>query len=131
VSVYFLLRNLNEKGPPMISAREIPRGATHREEEILSRSDADYDPEILAQFPGAQIVVRMEIDDQGHVTSAKVIHAPDPVLIPAAVAAVRTWTFVPAMQGDLPVASVHQSVIVLPSDRDNSAPVVPIAAPGT
>jgi TonB family protein len=126
VRVFFRLKNLKEKRAPLIPPpAETPESSPRKEPEALDRADPSYAPELAARFAGARISVEMKIDDRGRVVAAKVLDAPDPALIPGALAAVRSWAFAPARQGDLAVACFHQSVIFL----ESAGSAVPLPPP--
>ncbi len=123
VRVFFRLKNLKEKQRPLSPPpAETPEPSPGKEPEALDRADPSYPPGLAARFAGARISVEMKIDDRGRVVAAKVLEAPDPALIPGALAAVRRWVFAPARQGDLPIACFHQSVIFL----ESAGPAVPL-----
>lgn len=57
-----------------------------------------YPPEALAEKAGGKVTVRIVVDENGHVTSARSLQTSDPRLGEAAVAAVKQWTFSPAIE---------------------------------
>lgn len=57
-----------------------------------------YPADALKAKIGGTVIVRIIVDKTGRVTSARPLTAPDPRLGEAAVAAVRQWTFTPAIE---------------------------------
>lgn len=64
-----------------------------------------YPPDALKEKIGGRTVVRIIVDETGKITAARVLRAADPRLGEAALAAVKTWTFSPAMEKEKAIAS--------------------------
>jgi TonB family protein len=64
--------------------------------------DPEYPPEWLERRIPAVVEVEFRVDEQGQVVEPVVTGASHGGFVPAALAALRTWKFRPAMQGDLP-----------------------------
>lgn len=62
-----------------------------------------YPADALKAKIGGRVVTRVVVDEAGNVIAARVLKADDPRLGEAAVAAVKTWKFVPAVESGKPV----------------------------
>ena len=90
--------------PPVAPTTEEPPRVTHQE------------PPIYPDVPKARqtlvdVVVHVEVDASGALTDSRVISQPNPPFDDLAIAAIGAWTFEPAKQNGLPVAS-HTNVTV-------------------
>lgn len=64
-----------------------------------------YPADALSERVGGGTVIRIVVDETGAITAARVLRASDPRLGEAALAAVKGWTFAPAVDGEKRVAS--------------------------
>lgn len=64
-----------------------------------------YPAAALQQKVGGRAVIRFIVDDKGVLTSARIFKAADARLGEAALAAVKTWTFTPAVENEKPITS--------------------------
>lgn len=64
-----------------------------------------YPADALREQVGGGTVIRIVVDETGALTAARVLRASDPRLGDAALAAVKGWTFAPAVDGEKRVAS--------------------------
>ena len=64
-----------------------------------------YPADALREQVGGGTVIRIVVDETGAITAARVLRASDPRLGEAALAAVKAWTFAPAVDGEKRVAS--------------------------
>jgi TonB family protein len=64
----------------------------------------DYPLDALKENVGGMAMIRMIVDENGHVASARILDATDPRLGAASLAAARKWVFSPALSGGRPVA---------------------------
>ena len=71
---------------------------------IREWTPAKYPPEALREKIRGRAIVRVIVDENGGVTKARVIAAGDPRFGEAALAAVQTWKFSPATEGQKPIA---------------------------
>jgi TonB family protein len=62
-----------------------------------------YPPDALKENVGGMAMIRLVVDEQGKVASARVLDATDPRLGEAALAAARKWVFTPALDAGHPV----------------------------
>src|ERR1041384_1146423 len=62
-----------------------------------------YPVEALKEKIGGLVVVRIIVDESGAITTARVLQAKDPRLGDAALAAVKTWKFTPAIENQKPI----------------------------
>lgn len=98
---------------------------------LKEHSDPLYPPDALRERLTGSVGLELEIDESGRVVAAKIIQAAGHGFDEAALAAVRTWTFEPARQNDVPVRSTVQ--LTLPfeppalSAPPPAAPVLPAA----
>lgn len=65
---------------------------------VLEWKPPVYPPAALKEKIGGRVVVRAIVDEGGAVTTARAVDAPDPRLGEAAVAAVKLWMFLPAIE---------------------------------
>jgi len=73
--------------------------------ELVSFIEADYPPQAVADGLEGEVVLRIEIDEAGHVTRVDVAEPAGHGFDEAATDAVRRFEFRPARQGDQPIAS--------------------------
>jgi TonB family protein len=62
-----------------------------------------YPAEALKGKIGGRVVTRVVVDEAGNVIAARVLDAADPKLGDAALTAVKTWKFIPAIENSKPV----------------------------
>ncbi|HKS22558.1 MAG TPA: energy transducer TonB [Thermoanaerobaculia bacterium] len=79
----------------------------------LSGPEPVYPESLLAQKIGGLIIVEVVIDEGGRVAAANVLHSPNPQLSDAVVAALRQWTFRPAMLHGKAVRSILNYTVVM------------------
>lgn len=72
---------------------------------VASWTPPVYPPDALREKIGGRTVVRIIVDESGAITAARILTAADPRLGEAALAAVKTWKFSPAMENQKPIAS--------------------------
>ena len=76
--------------------------------ELIKRVGAEYTPEALKAGIQGSVLVRVGIDEQGHVAEADVVKSLDPGLDRKAIEAARKWIFKPATLRGKPVAVQRQ-----------------------
>jgi len=72
---------------------------------LMERVDAVYPPDALALGEGANVVLRVTIDEGGKVSGVEVTQSGGPRFDAAATGAVMQWTFTPAQRDGKPVKS--------------------------
>ena len=72
---------------------------------VKTHVDPVYPPAALAQRTHGDVMLALTIDADGHVSKVVVLESGGTLIDEAAVIAARQWTFVPAMRGNVPVAS--------------------------
>ncbi len=72
---------------------------------VASWTPPVYPPDALKEKIGGRTIVRIIVDERGAITEARILKAADPRLGEAALAAVKTWKFSPAMENQKPIAS--------------------------
>ncbi len=72
---------------------------------VLRSSPPEYPPARVAEGTHPTVILMVVIDPSGHVSEATVEHTAGEDFDAAALAAVRSWEFVPARRGDVAVAS--------------------------
>jgi TonB family protein len=77
---------------------------------------AVYPPALLPLMLRGEVQVSFTVDPEGRIRAPKVLLATHPDFVPPALAAMAEWTFRPAIQGDLPVASPFVSLITFDLD---------------
>ena len=75
---------------------------------IRTRVEAVYPPDALRERLEATVSLEIEVDEDGHLDAARVLSPSGHGFDEAALAAVRQFTFLPALQGGRPVRSVVQ-----------------------
>jgi TonB family protein len=70
----------------------------------------EYPNEAFVKKVEGTVVVQIVIDEHGRVSEARVVHS-IPMLDEAALRAVRTWAFIPALRGGQPVASIAMAPV--------------------
>lgn len=110
VQVFFRLANLREKRLPLSpSLPEIPHEPSTSDPEPLSNAVPDY-PAGLPLPPQGKVRIDLDLDATGKPIAMR-IRTTDRALGEAAAKAARSWTFSPAMQGDLAVPSTYHGLI--------------------
>jgi TonB family protein len=85
---------------------------------LLYHFDPDYPPEAKQQNIEGTVTLRLSINASGSVDSVRLLSGP-PLLVPAAISAVKNWRYLPALLNGEPVKS-EQDVSVgfrLPADQ--------------
>ena len=72
---------------------------------VVSWNPPVYPPDALKEKVGGRTTIRIIVDEKGAITAARILKANDARLGEAALAAVKTWKFSPAMEKEKPVAS--------------------------
>jgi iron complex outermembrane receptor protein len=88
---------------PAAPARD-PRGDV-RPPQVVDRVDAIYPESAKKDRRHADVLTNVTVDTQGNVTKVDVVESGGADMDDAAIAAVRRWTFHPALRGGQPVAS--------------------------
>src|SRR5688572_3977045 len=65
---------------------------------VLQRRDAIYPPDQVASSTRARVVLSVSIDAEGHVAGVDVVESGGAAFDAAAVAAMKEWTFEPALR---------------------------------
>jgi TonB family protein len=96
-------RNLAAATP---AAHPLPPGFAERRSDsyLLYRVEPLYPREARAERIDGTVMVHLQIGTDGHVKSSRELSGPAP-LVPAALAAVREWRFIPALRNGQPVDS--------------------------
>jgi periplasmic protein TonB len=71
---------------------------------LLYHFDPDYPSEAKQQDIEGTVILRLSIDTSGSVDSARLLSGP-PLLVPAAISAVKNWRYLPALLNGQPVKS--------------------------
>ena len=80
---------------------------------VLTHVDAEYPRAALAARRHADVVVRVTVDVDGHVSQVDIAESGGAELDEAAVVAVRQWTFTPALRAGKPVKQPHSHPVPL------------------
>jgi TonB family protein len=99
---------------------------------VISKVDAVYPPSALAQRREGSVVLLVTIDTGGRVTDATPAQSAGEDFDQAAIAAVRQWTFTPALRGGAPVESrirVPFSFVLPAIEAPPATPVQPPPLP--
>lgn len=92
-----------------------------RPPQVLTRVEAEYTPEAAAARVAGMVIVRVEIDESGMLTGAKVLKGLPFGLDRSALDAVRSWTFSPAVdRNGLPVRATRNVVMRFTPDGSTS-----------
>jgi TonB family protein len=82
----------------------------------------DYSAELRHNGVEGDVLVRFTISKTGAVVNPEIVHSSNPYLEFAALAAVRQWTFTPALKDGAPVSVVAvQPISFVLSDRPSDA----------
>jgi TonB family protein len=96
---------------------------------LRSRADAAYPPDALRDRLEGTVGLEVEIDEEGAVTSARVVSPAGRGFDEAALEAVRRFKFEPAKRGATPVRSTVQLAYEFHLPPAAQAPATPAAAP--
>ena len=107
VTVGFYLRGRGNK--PSVDLPSQPDPAPTRPAKAINQPDPDYPDELLPRKLPGEAEFEFEITPEGKVGSAKVLFASDVAFVTAGRATLNRWSFEPARQGPLPVASNKKS----------------------
>jgi TonB family protein len=70
-----------------------------------------YPPEALRKRASGMVTVRLIVDETGAVTAARPVDEPDAAFVESAVAAVKSWKFIPATERGEPVACCLETLV--------------------
>jgi periplasmic protein TonB len=96
--------------PPTAPARPYQVGGLLRRPRLITQVEAQYPPLAKQARIQGDVLIDAIIDTEGNVSSARVISG-NPLLIQAALDAVRHWKYEPTLLNGLPVAVELQAVV--------------------
>ncbi len=112
--------------PPADTATEVTPAA------LKTHPDPVYPAEAIRDRAEGSVGLELTVDEEGHVSEARVTTAAGHGFDAAALAAVKTWTFAPAKRGGAPIKSTIQLSLPFQLPAPGAAPVVvapPLAPP--
>lgn len=92
--------------PPPAREERVRIGGVVRAPERLSYVAPIYPPVALAARLRGLVIIEAVIDTRGHVQDARILRSDSPLLIEAAVTAVRQWTYSPTLLNGVPVSVI-------------------------
>lgn len=81
-----------------------------------------YPPEALKKRASGMVTVRLIVDETGAVTAARAVDEPDAAFVDSAVAAVKSWKFIPATDHGEPVACCLETLVAYSPARGQQKP---------
>lgn len=108
---------VDPRSPPAWAYNAVPSATTKAAQK--TDKTAVYPPALLPLMLRGEVQVAFTVDPEGRVRSPRVLLSTHPDFVPPALAAMAEWTFRPATQGDLSIASPFATSILF--DLDFSA----------
>jgi TonB family protein len=116
-------------GTPPPSAAPSEPGAGPVAPKLKDHPAPPYPEDALKERLSGTVVLELDIDETGHVTRAAVLEPAGHGFDEAALAAVKAWTFEPALQSGVPIRSTVQFSLPFEPPPLAPEPVAPAVAP--